>query len=383
MELDEAFWRENCGKSGQQIARENGMDPGNVRKAIRRAKGKYPDLEWYADPRHKDYPKDDKLAKFLSRGRTKAEIEDAGYTLEEARKLSGYDLFETRNHLQQKTYLLLPPIQEELKVAPRIWSHRWAVDTDGSPQPYLMIQMPDKRWDKIKVVPLADVHYGAEASMVEKLREYVNWIASEPNIFCFLNGDMLENSHGDSCRGVSIYEQDVRPRTQVEELAHILAPIAHKILWAHPGNHEDRSRIRDFDPLERLCELLGIPYSYEPIYVDVLWRGTPFSFHAKHGNTGSQTKGGKMNAAARPQQFQDHTMFTVMSHVHDGDVSRNTRICRDRVNFRLDFRKQFVIITPSFFRYFGSYASKHGLSPGSYGAINCDLYRNGDFHTNA
>ena len=372
MKLTREMWDEHPEWSSRKWAEVTGEDSANVRAKIRRWGGRQP-----TDPNAA-------LMKLLGKARTEAEIEAAGFTLATARKVEGYDLFETRNERFELVYLLLPKVVERIDYKRRSWAHRWAVDEAGNPQPYLMVQLPDSKWDKVKVVPLADVHFGATACMVEKLREYVAWIAENDNTFCFLNGDILENSHGDSNHGTSHYESDVRPRDQVTEVARILAPIAHKILWAHPGNHEDRSRVRDYDPLERVCELLGgIPYSYEPVYADVLWRGNVFSFHAKHGNTGSQTKGGKMNAAMRPQKFQDFTMFTVMSHVHDGDVSRNTRICRDRENFRLVFRKQYTVITPSFYAYFGSYGSKAGYEPGSYGSINMDLFPNGDYHANA
>lgn len=41
------FWQENCGKSGEQIAREQGKDGGTMRRIIRAAKTEYPDLDWY------------------------------------------------------------------------------------------------------------------------------------------------------------------------------------------------------------------------------------------------------------------------------------------------------------------------------------------------
>jgi hypothetical protein len=376
MLLDEAFWTDHASWSSARLAEvypDRFANDANWRREKRRARVKYPHLFGGENP----LPP---IAKYMKRARTEADIVAEGFTLSQAGGLEGFDLFETRNERFETVYLLLPEVVESVVTKPRKVKHRWATDVDGSPQPYMMVQIPSSSDPKLKIVPLADVHYGASSAMVDKLREYVNWIADRDDTFCFLNGDMFENAHGDSCRGVAIYEQEVRPKTQLEELAHILAPIAHKILWAHPGNHEDRSRTRDYDPLERLCELLHIPYSYEPIYVDILWRGNVFSFHAKHGNTSSQTKGGKMNAAMRPQKFQDFTMFTVMSHVHDGDASRNVRICRDRENFRLVQRKQYTVITPSFFGYFGSYASKAGYEPGSYGAINMELFANGDYH---
>jgi hypothetical protein len=316
------------------------------------------------------------LAKYLSKGRTETEILGKGLAIDQL-KVNGYDLFETRNVYFEKTYLLLPRIVH-VPLQPKVWTYRWA-----DSQPYLWIQLPETGWKKVKIVPLADVHYGSNACMVDKLREYVNWIATEDNVFCFISGDLFENSHGDSCKGVSMYEQEVRPKDQVTQMAEILSPIAHKVLWAIPGNHEDRSRTRDYDPLERLCETLEIPYSYEPVFVDILWRGNVWSIYDQHGRSGSMTNGGKLNAAARPQEMQEFVHFTIMAHVHDGKVDRNERIIRDRVNFRLEFKRQYIIICPSFFGYFGSYASKAGYKPGSYGSINFDLFESGDYHANA
>jgi hypothetical protein len=317
------------------------------------------------------------LARYLSKGRTLDEITEKGLTVDDL-KLEGYDLFTTRNTQFERTYLLLPKVVH-VPLQPKVWTYRW--QPDG--QPYLWVQFPETDWDKIKVVPIADVHYGSTACMVDKLREYVNWIATTPNVFCFISGDLFENSHGDSNKGISHYEQDVRPRDQVTQMAEILSPIAHKILWAIPGNHEDRSRTRDYDPLERLCDALDVPYSYEPIFVDVLWNGNVWAIYDQHGRSGSQTNGGKINAAARPQEMQEFVHFTIMAHVHDGKVDRNERLIRDRQNFKIEFKRQYIIICPSFFGYFGSYASKAGYKPGSYGSINFDLFRSGDYHANA
>jgi hypothetical protein len=373
------YWEPLAPLSGEEVGRRLGIDGGSARKRIRKARREYPTLDWYGESTL-DVPT--ALIRLLAKGCTESEIVAKGFNLADARKVAGYDLFETRNHDRELVYLLLPHVQK-VALKPKVWTYRWAKDTDGSHQPYLMIQMPATKWEKVKLVPLADVHFGSSASMVEKFREYVNYIAMNDNVFGFIGGDLFENSHGDSNHGVSIYEQEIRPKSQVEQMVEILSPIAHKLLWAIPGNHEDRSRTRDYDPIERLCEMLDIPYSYEPIFVDLLWKGHVFSFHDQHGKCGGQTQGGKMNAAARPQEMQEHVMFTIMAHVHDGNVSRNSRICRDRVNFRLEFRKQYIIICPSFFKYFGSYASKEGYKPGSYGSISLDLFPNGQYHANA
>jgi hypothetical protein len=176
-------------------------------------------------------------------------------------------------------------------------------------------------------------------------------------------------------------EQDKTPSTQGEEMIELLRPIAHKILWAIPGNHEKRSRVRDFDPLEFICSKLEIPYSKEPIYVDLLWNGYVFDFFCQHGKVGGQTKGWKINAAARPLTYQEFTMFTIMAHVHDEISTKIVRICRDRVNFQLTQKKQYVSVLPSFLGYFNTYASEAGYSPGANGAITYRLYPDGDYHS--
>ena len=54
--MDRPFWESNCHLSGGDLARQHSdkwSNPGNARKAIRKAKRKYPDLEWRQDPRHK------------------------------------------------------------------------------------------------------------------------------------------------------------------------------------------------------------------------------------------------------------------------------------------------------------------------------------------
>jgi hypothetical protein len=319
------------------------------------------------------------LAQFLTSGKRVFEIE--GYFEKPLAEVlsdipEGYELFQTVDTHHNTIYVLIPEVPTDYVLKDKIWTYRW--QPDG--QPYLWIQMPDSSCKKLKVVPIADLHEGNQACNIEKFREWVNWIASRDDVFAFINGDLFENAHGDSNRGVAIYEQTTRPRGQLDEMVHILAPIAHKILWAIPGNHEDRSRVRDYDPLEWLCDKLQIPYSYEPIYVDVLWKGFVFDFFCQHGNTGSQTKGGKINSATRPQKFQEHVCFTVMAHVHDATTNTTVRIVRDRKTFKLLEKKQYVLICPAFLSYFGSYASKHLYEPGAQGTINCELFANGDYH---
>lgn len=319
------------------------------------------------------------IEEYLVKGKTLAEISDYyGESFESilSHIPDGFDLFQTKDELNRPIAVIVEK-HKTVTLKKPIWTHTWVED-----QPYLWVQFPDDMLhSKLKVVGIADAHSGSIVHMREKFIEYINWIRRTDNVFCFINGDLFENSSGESCRGVSVFEQDTRPRDQRTEMVELLAPIAHKILWAIPGNHEDRSRKFDFDPLEYVCAQLKIPYCSEPIFADVLWNGQVFSFYCQHGTGSSQTKGGKMNMAMRPSSWTEFTHFYVSAHVHDENVNHVERMVRDRANRRLITKKQYVVILGSFLEYFGSYAPRAGYTPPSRGTVTCEIYANGDYHS--
>lgn len=267
----------------------------------------------------------------------------------------------------------------------RVWRYR--VQENG--QPWIWISFPDSvDWKRIELIPFSDVHIGAEAHNEKGLDQTIDYVENNEYVFGFINGDLIENSLRDSV-GEGVYEQIMRPHEQMEYAIKKFRRIAHKMLWAQPGNHEWRSKKHsDIDPLYWICRVLDIPYFDEPIYVDMLWKGNVFTAYAQHGATNSQTKGGKANAAARPLNFQDFVMFVVMGHVHDEMNDTQNRICRERIfdeegkirEFRLVQRKQYVVIFPSYHGYFGTYAARQGYAPTSFGEVVLEIYPNGDYH---
>jgi predicted phosphodiesterase len=339
-----------------------------------------------------------KLAEFLSRPRTIPEIAaELGLKTLNAKKVwslrlpDQVDLFEQKNELDHSVFVVVghkpPPELED-----PIWRH-WL-----SPQhfPYLWIQLPpDYNHPRVRIIPLSDVHYGAKAHSEKRFREYLSWIASKPDVFVFLNGDILENAIDGSIGG-AVYESILTPDEQIYGkrdgsalgMIELLRPIAHKILWAHPGNHEWRTKKKtDIDLVKIICRDLRIPYFDEPIYADVLCWGQRFTFFCHHGKTGSATKGGKMNAASRPGEFQEAVDFMVMGHVHDSMANPITRIVRKReydengklVSFKLLERPQFTVICPSFYDYFNNYSARAGYAPGSWGTVTCTLFEDGTY----
>lgn len=333
------------------------------------------------------------LINFLSTPKTLFEIsekferseDEMKIYLEKRQKLENYNLFILRNKSQKSIYVYAPEEKSGLAIKPRIWKFRQHKDL-----PYLWISFPnDLNFKKIILAPISDMHYGSLAHVSKKFDDYLNWIARSSNVFGFLVGDALENCHADSPPG-AMFEQSMRPREQIINFRKKLAPLAHKILFGVPGNHEARSTKKtDIDPLYfGICEPLGIPYFDEPVFVDILWKNYVFTMYCRHGNGNAQTKGGKINKALKPLDFQEHIMFNIMGHVHDPMLDDTPRICRERIfdkdgnltSFRLVHKKQYTIICPSFLSYFGSYGAREGYGPPNTNITTCEIYPNGKYH---
>jgi hypothetical protein len=246
-------------------------------------------------------------------------------------------------------------------------------------QPWIWVRIPDNfDADVIKIFPLADLHKGGKTHARDSLLQYIAYIADHDNAFGFGTGDWLENALRDSI-GAGVYESD-SPQTEAEQLSHDILPIAHKIFFAHPGNHEDRTYNRvGLCPLRFMCERMDIPYINDQVHMTVFWRGNHWHFFSFHGSTSSRTKGGKINEALRPRNFQGHVHFIVMSHVHDQMSNPVQCIVRNMETFELEMKLQYPVIAPSFLDYFSSYASKKAMEPGAQGAVALALYPDGDY----
>lgn len=284
------------------------------------------------------------------------------------KKRKGHRLISQFNVHDEKTFLLLPEDPKKIVIKKRIWTPR--LQKEG--QPYIIVKFPNRLdWKKIKIVPISDVAFGSRLHNAELFDEYVNWISRNPQVFIFLNGDIL--SHRKNLETL----EDV-----MHAFKYKISRIAHKILWAQQGDEERKSwkTHGGFDPLKTICDEFDISYFDEPVYADIFWKKHIFSFFCFHGFTGAQTKGGKINAAIRPLDFQEHIMFTVMSHAQDSLAKEKLRVCRDSVNFDLVEKAQEVIICPTFSKYFGSERARKGYTPPSEGTITCNLEPDGKYY---
>lgn len=331
--------------------------------------------------------KEELIGLLTKRGRTEKELQKIGFNWSDARRtaenVKGYTLYIQRNDFNEKVMVLIREYNEKIEVLPR------AFDCSFQPtgQPYLWVKFPflsnGNMIDKLKLFPLSDFHYGHKSCNKDKILQDVEFIRQNKEVYAFLNGDIIENASKLSIAS-GVYEQDTMPDQQISDIVRILAPIAHKIIFYIQGNHEERVyRHLGIDIGRVIADKLNIPYFNEPVYVDLLWRDYRWLLFSQHGASSSRTKGGKMNAAAKPIKWTDFTNFIVYGHVHDKISNEIVRIVRDPVNFRLIEKKQYVVVCSAYLNHFGTYGARKGYEPVSKGRSILKMYSNGEYYVGA
>jgi hypothetical protein len=243
---------------------------------------------------------------------------------------------------------------------------------------------------KIKIYFLADFHYGGEGFDNKGFQKCINTVKEKDHALMVTVGDALELALASSVPG-AVYGQQMRPHDQVISFREEIKPIAHKILFMQPGNHEARViKTTDIDPLEfGVCDYYDIPYFNEPLIMIVSWKNNFFTFYFRHGKSCALTPGGKLNAAARPLSFLPHIQFIVMAHVHTPTSGINIRRCREYkyddkgnlVDFSVVKKEEFIVICASTHRYFVSYSSREEYPPVVMSVVEaCILNADGKYH---
>lgn len=231
--------------------------------------------------------------------------------------------------------------------------------------PELIVTIPDS-WSSIQLAPLYDVHIGSGEQDAELFAKHLEWLARTQNVLTWNGGDMCENATKYS-PGASAICQKGTPNQQLFDAAKLLAPIQHKMLFAIPGNHEDRTfNEAGLDGAAQLAEHLRLPYFPDYCFCTIKWRGNNFRLCAHHGSGAAQTPGAQRNAARKDMPWSHFDLFWT-GHLHQpmGDIVYQTDF--DQSTGRIFERDAAVLISPSYVRYFGSYAAKKRMAPGGRG----------------
>lgn len=319
-----------------------------------------------------------RLLSIYKRAYSEAELErkfNFGFSYVEKNCPEGFVPYRYVNNGGVEVIKIMDEYKNKLDIKPRTFK----ASISPSGDPYLWIRLNDD-CDRIDIKPIGDTHTGHEEFNRKKFEEMVEYIASHDNVYCFFGGDMVELASKHSV-GSGVYEQS-SPMKQINDFIEMVSPIAHKVLWYIGGNHDSGRSMRELgiDVAQFIAEKLQIPYFSEPVHVDIYWKKNCFKVFDQHGSSGSVSLGGKLNKAQGPLAWQEFTHFFVMHHVHSKLATDIPRIIRDKENFRLEIKKQYVVIAPSFLDYFNTYGSRNGYPPMSDGSATLKIYKCGDYH---
>lgn len=245
--------------------------------------------------------------------------------------------------------------------------------TTGRPE--MVIKVPDS-WPYVDLAPLYDCHIGSGDQDESKFLRHLEWLKTAPYVLTWNGGDMVDNATVNSVADPN--DSELSPNEQFDHAKELMMEIRHKMMFAITGNHEARTRrLASLDMARLFAQVLSVPYSQDYMFCTLRWRGNNFRLLAHHGSGGAQSPGGILNAARKDMPWAHGIDLYWSGHLHqpktdivsctDFDQSTNETIDRDAV----------VIISPSYVKYFGSYAALKRMAPGTRGLTSARLTDDG------
>ena len=244
------------------------------------------------------------------------------------------------------------------------------------PMKVIQHRLPD--FDKLEILPLADLHLGDIHSDGKKINEWLAYIKDTPNCYTILNGDLM-NTAIKTAVGTGVYMDSLNPMEQLAQCVKLFGQIAEagKILAVTSGNHEARVFKNDgIDSTAMMCAQLKIEHLYSPTSALIFiqfgkqnghknhWP-VLYSIYCVHGTgAGGRKEGGKINRLADLAEIVDADIF-LMSHTHLPAIMRNSFHRVDRRHCTVQKVDRLFINTSSTLEYAGGYGELYSFKPNS------------------
>jgi len=212
--------------------------------------------------------------------------------------------------------------------------------------------------DSIELVALSDLHIGDPLCDIELIKSKIEYIKKNENVYCILNGDLMNNATKNSVSDV--YGETMTPMDQLAQIVVLFEPIKDKILAITNGNHEARSW--RFDGID-LMKLLSMQLNIEDKYCNesgLLFlrfgkqsRGHKeknssgevmrvcYVIYVTHGTGGGRKEGAKAIRLADMANIVDADIY-IHSHTHLPMVMKQSF-------YRTEIRSSSVSIVPKLF----------------------------------
>lgn len=232
----------------------------------------------------------------------------------------------------------------------------------------------------ITIIPISDVHLGAEECMEQEFISFINSVKDTPNVYLVLGGDLIDNG---TRNGVTnVFRATMPPSQQKKEMANILKPVSDRILCFVTGNHERRSgKDADDDPVYDIAAKLDLEHLYrENVAFMKIQMGKletangkmssssfrpTYTIVATHGSGGGILTGSAVNRNERFGYVVDGMDVLIVGHTHKPFTTQPGKIKIDPFNNKVSIKPFKVISSTSWLKY-GGYAAQKMLLPTSH-----------------
>lgn len=241
--------------------------------------------------------------------------------------------------------------------------------------------------DHAYIVPLGDLHVGDKAfgkKSRRKLIGMIDWIKEHPNVYVFLNGDLLNTATRDS--KTSPFEQDLDLQGQISQVVEYLLPIKDRIIGAVCGNHEQRIMNNSgYDPTTAV--LMGLGLNLQETYfkhsavvkVQVGKRNgretgnVAYTLFFHHTTGGGKKIGSKLNRVDDMRHLLSNADVYCGSHNHALSTAVVATPEYNPFSNTVEVRKQFIVTCGGYLEWDESYAEALMLEPMELGSPRIKL----------
>jgi len=230
---------------------------------------------------------------------------------------------------------------------------------------------------------VGDVQLGNANCDLRRLKDFIDWLAGQPDDRWIGLGDWFEAANRLSV-GQQVMPDDVTMRYACK----LFAPIMDQCLVLHTGNHDKRLQIQTgarFDPCAAFAAEFGVPFAgydgFHRVRVHCGKREQTYTGYCHHGWGAARTTGAQVTQLRRLLQSVDAD-YVAMGHLHDKQFTAAGTFGPDEDGV-ITARHKPAVRCGSWLRHGpDSYAREKGYEPGLPGAPTLYLHLDKhDVHT--
>jgi len=225
----------------------------------------------------------------------------------------------------------------------------------------------ENEYDKIKLVPFGDVHFGAKECNIERAKKTIEWIISKPDARVILMGDLLNSSTKVSV-GAGTFDETTSGQAQYDFMLEMLKPIKDKIYGALQGNHEERVRKETgYDITKMLAKDLGCKYYGFGCFTKLKVKDQNYIIYSTHGSSGATLPYTKIKKALDMGKYIESDVL-LYAHVHSLQVHTQQYKSVNIRNKTVEKRSKYYVLTGHYLNYEDSYAEMKNIVPEKQGS---------------